>query len=478
MTNLQIPENVKKILLRIMSVILLMEMLDATVLNTSLPQIATSLDVNPIQLKEILTVYFLSLGVFIPVSGWAADRFGEKNSLLFAISLFTLSSIACGFAVNLPMLTVFRLLQGIGGAFLMPVGRQIIIRCYPGIARAHAMAAINILALLGLLLGPLIGGALTTYANWRWIFFINAPMGILGCYLIYKYLPEIREKIKTRFDVYGFILIGTALASTLFLIDILIDTRTSLLIKTVLLAIAIGSFLIYIVYARGKADPILNLKLFHNHEFSMAAIGNMLARLTLTAHPFLVPLLLQAGFGFSAIKSGLFTLPAVVGTLVLMLVLTRLLKRFNHRRLLILNSVLLLVFFCSFYWQAFQLMIPLLLVQQIVMGFLSGLQTALMNSNTYESLTDKQTSQGVTVNSGIIQVSGSFGIALSALTMIAVIGPNDLQHSIPLIAFKTVFIVQGLYLLIAIWFFNRLKTPQPAADFEKDKSAEILTENH
>jgi EmrB/QacA subfamily drug resistance transporter len=458
MTTLQLPDSLKKILLRIISVMLLMEMLDATVLNTALPQIAKSLHVNPIQLKEILTVYFLSLGVFIPVSGWAADRFGEKNSLLFAVSLFTLSSIACGFAVNLPMLTICRILQGVGGAFLMPVGRQIIIRIYSGIARTQAMARMNVMTLLGLILGPLVGGALTSYANWRWIFFINAPFGILGIYLIIHYFPEIRQKVKTRFDIYGFILIGITLGAFLLLIDILIDAHFSWLLKLFLLGLTVGSLVGYILYARRAPHPLLDLKLFQNREFSLSAGGSFMARLTLSTHSFLVPLLLQSGFGFSAIKSGFFTLPTIAGTMALMLSLPKIMRRFNHQRLLMINSCLILGLFCSFYFQAIQIMAVLMLCQQFAMGFLSGLQMGLMNSNTYESLSDEYTSQGVTVNSGIIQISGSFGIALSAFTMIAVIGPNDLTHAVPLSAFKAVFIVQSIYLLIAIWLFYRLKT--------------------
>jgi EmrB/QacA subfamily drug resistance transporter len=454
--NINLPKPTKKILLRIISIAMLMEMLDATVLNTALPQIAISLNINPIHLKEILTVYFLSLGIFIPVSGWVADRFGEKNSMLFAISLFTASSLACGLSVNLPMLVCFRLLQGVGGAFLMPVGRQIIIRVFPGKERLKAMVSINIVTLLGLMLGPLIGGALTTYANWRWIFFVNVPIGVLGFYLIYHFLPSFRERFKERFDWLGFLMIGLSLGAMLFLLDILIDLTISIYLKLLLLIIAIGGFAIYIPYARYAEAPLISLNLFRQSIFGRAALSSFFARLTSTAHPFLVPLLLQAGYGYTAFYSGLFTVPVILATLISMIMIERIATRFRNKELLLTVTILIMLVFASFSWQTIHLTPGLLIFQQFLMGFLLPIQFSLMNTQAYENLSEAYVSQGASVYSGIIQVSGSFGIALAALVMIAVIGPNDLQHHVPLIAFQVIFIVQSLYSLLALWLFVKM----------------------
>lgn len=458
--KINLPEPTKKILSRVISVIMLMEMLDATVLNTALPQIAHSLNVNPVSLKEILTVYFLSLGIFIPVSGWVADRFGEKRSMLLAIVLFTVSSMACGLSVNLPMLVGFRFLQGVGGAFLMPIGRQILVRVFPRLERIKAMASINVVTLLGLSMGPVVGGALTTYANWRWIFFINIPIGMLGFFLIYRYLPVIREKVKAQFDFIGFILIGLMLGSMLFLLDILIDVRISIYLKLLLLSIAVFSAITYTFHAKRHPAPLISLKLFDQGVFRPAISGSFLTRLTSTAHPFLVPLLLQTGYAYSAFQSGLYQVPVIISTLITMIFIAKLVKRFDNRRLLMVATVWIMIVFCSFSLQAFYLIPWLLILQQICIGLMLPVQTSLMNAQAYESLPDNYISQGTSVYSGVIQVSGSFGIASAALVMIAVIGPNDLGHQVPLMAFKVIFIVQSIYSLLALWLFARM--PQPA----------------
>jgi EmrB/QacA subfamily drug resistance transporter len=452
-----LSEQSKKIISRIISVVMLMEMLDTTVLNTALPQIARSLHVNPISLKEILTVYFLSLGIFIPVSGWVADYFGEKKSMLFAIVLFTVSSLACGLSINLPMLVGFRLLQGMGGAFLMPIGRQILLRAYPQpLERINAMAKINTVTLLGLLMGPIIGGALTTYANWRWIFFINIPIGFLGFVLLYSYLPQIRETVKSRFDITGFILIGLALGSLLFLMDTLIDYRIQPHWKLLLLGITACCVALYIPHAKRHPQPLISLNLFRQGNFGSASVGSLLSRLTTSTHPFLVPLLLQTGYGFSAFHSGMYQAPVILSTLISFQFIPKLVKIFNPYRLLLFASYMVVLVFCSFTLQAFYLIPALLIVQQLLMGFIMPIQTALMNNQAYQNLHDVYLSQGSSFYSGIIQVSGSFGIATAALVIIGIIGPNDLGHQVPLIAFKIIFIVQSLYALLAACLFSKL----------------------
>ncbi len=433
-----------------------MEMLDSSILNTSLPQIAHSLNVNPIQLKAALTIYLLSLGVFIPISGWLADRIGDKQALILAIIIFTMSSIGCGLAINLPILIAFRLLQGVGGAFLLPVGRLILVRVFQDQELVIAIAKVSGAAVLGMLLGPLIGGALTTYLNWRWIFFVNVPLGIFGIYYIARHLPAFRERIKTHFDFLGFIFIGIALAALLFLFDIAIQNDISWLIKLALLITTLGCFAAYYFHARHYPNPVFDLAIFRQPFFMNAAMSSLFTRLTLSAQPFLVPLLLQAGYGYTAMQSSFFVVPLAIAVIINKPLIAPLLKRFNYKPLLLINNVVLILVFCSYSLQAIWLMPGLLIAQQFITGFSMSTQFTLMNTLTYKYLHEPYVSQGSSFYSGIVQVSGSFGIALAALTMIAVIGPSDLQRNVPLVAFKVVFLVQSLYLFFAAWMFIRI----------------------
>lgn len=454
-----LSDSSKNTLLMIVAIAMGMEMLDANILNTSLPQIAHSLQVNPIQLKAALTTYLLSLGIFVPVSGWLSDRIGEKHTLMLAIIIFVLSSIGCGLSHNLPMMVFFRLCQGIGGAFLMPVGRLILIRIFQGQALVVAIAKVSGYAVLGSLLGPVIGGALTTYLHWRWIFFINIPVGFIGLYLVYYHLPIFRERLKQPFDLPGFLLIGFGLGALLFLLDKIPEGNFNLIGKYLLFVFIIGAFLGYYWHARYAKNPLIRLDILKQKYFMTGAIGSLLARLTLSAQSFLVPLLLQTGYGYSALHASFFLIPQSIGILLNKPVVTRLLKYFGHKRLLFNNTLLLTLLLFSYVLQTITLMPMLLLFQQLVIGFAMSLHFTVMNSYTYDHLPEAYVSDGSSFYSGVIQVSSSFGIALAALVMLGVIGnTQNLHYNVPLHAFAVVFVVQTIYLMVAGVLFQ-LKIP-------------------
>lgn len=460
--QVQLSSAAKRANIFIIAIAILMELLDATILNTSLPQIARSLHSNPISLKVVITTYLLTLGVFIPVSGWLVDRIGERKSLLIAICIFLLSSIGCGLSVNLPMLTVFRLFQGMGGAFLAPVARLVLLRVYGRNNTVHAMARISTFTILGLALGPILGGAITTYLGWRWIFFINVPFGLIGMFLIYRYLPNLSERHIRPFDFIGFILIGGALGLGLFFLDVVVQPIFSITEKISVLFIALLFALAYMWHTKKAKHLLLDFSVFKNRTFKLTAFGSLTSRAAFSTAPFLIPLMLQASYGFNALHAGLFMVPSSLGALSSRLFIAKWISVYSHRKLLIYNTCAMAVIYFSFAINAFYFSPILLIIQQLLFGFGMGLQFTGMNSLAYKNLNEDQINRGTSIYSAVIQLSASFGIAVAALIMILVIGTDNLSHHIPLIAFKVVFMVQGLFLLISLLLFYKLKpTQQP-----------------
>lgn len=461
MTTIQSP-TVKKFIIRIIAFAFFMEILDGTALNTALPQIAKSLHHNPIDLKAAVTTYLLSLGIFIPVSGWCADVIGEKKTLLIAIVLFTLGSIGCACSVNLTMLICFRLLQGVGGGFLMPVARLILVRAFGRFNTVEAMAKVGMVNICAMVLGPILGGALTTYLSWRYIFIINVPMGIFALYYINAYLPALSELKKTPFDFRGFILLSLGLGFTLFLLDVLIHPNFTTVSKVSMLVIAAASFILYFIHEKRVPFPILSRVIFQDRSFNLISIGSFLSRLTLFSQPFLVPLLLQASYGYEAVESGLFILPTAIGALIARKGSNRLIKHFGHQKVTVVNSILISFVFASFALQAFVFMPVVLVVQQFIFGLVFVTQMTSMNAYAYQFMHEPNVSKASSFYSAVIQLSASFGVAFAGLTMVSVIGHADLAHDVPVVAFKTVFLVQAVYGLVAAYVFSRIKAVKPA----------------
>jgi EmrB/QacA subfamily drug resistance transporter len=316
-----------------------MENLDATVLSTAIPAIAHDLQQSPIQLKLALTSYLLTLAVFIPASGWVADRFGTRIVFRLAIIIFALGSALCGFAGSIQALVAARALQGIGGAMMVPVGRLVILRTIPRSEFVGALAWLTIPALMGPVIGPPVGGFITTYFTWRWIFWINLPMAALGITLATLFIPNVRGETISRFDYVGFILSGVGLAA-LVSASATLDTNGSPP------ALVIGLFLVgsalitlYVFHARRAEAPIIDLKLLRFPTFRAGIVGGSFFRIGVGAMPLLLPLLFQLGFGMTPLNSGLLTFVTALGAIGMKTAAGTILKRFGFRNVLLVNAI-------------------------------------------------------------------------------------------------------------------------------------------
>lgn len=317
----------------------LMEQLDATIITTAIPDIAVSLGETPLRLNLAITSYILSLAIFIPISGWIADRFGMRNVICAAFLLFTVGSALCGMATSLPMLIATRVLQGLGGAMMNPVGRLILFRSFPKDQLIRAMSYVAIPSMLGPTLGPLLGGFITTYADWRWIFLVNIPFGIVAILIAWRAVDNARGAHPPRLDLPGFLLVGVGLVLLQVVLETVGRAELAWAAQLALLAAGAGLLALYAWYAARRAAPVLDLTLFRIRTFRVGSIAGGISRIAINAPPFLLPLLFQLGFGMSPLHSGSLTFTISLAAVVIRPVTTRLLRIFGFRRLLLGNSV-------------------------------------------------------------------------------------------------------------------------------------------
>jgi EmrB/QacA subfamily drug resistance transporter len=324
---------------------LFLENMDSTVLATSLPAIALDLNQDPIVLKLAFTSYLLSLAVFIPISGWMADRFGGRQVFRLAIAVFTLASLACAFTHTLEGFIIARAVQGLGGAMMVPVGRLVLVRAIPKSELVQALSYLTLPALIGPVVGPLIGGFLTTYLHWRWIFFINLPMGITGIILASIFVPDVKAEHQTKLDTTGFILSGLGLSSLVFGLTILGRDILPLAVAPLLLLVGTGLLTLYVWHAKRVPHPILKLALLKLPTFRTSMVGGFFFRAGIGSNPFLLPLMLQIGFGLTAFQSGSLTFAASAGAFLMKFTAPAILRRFGFRTILISNGLISAGFF-------------------------------------------------------------------------------------------------------------------------------------
>ncbi|SFV17570.1 DHA2 family efflux MFS transporter permease subunit [Pseudoduganella namucuonensis] len=405
----------KRYLPWVVATALFMEQLDSTIVNTAVPSMALSLQVTPLSLKAVVTSYILSLAVAIPISGWMADRYGTRRVFMSAVAIFTLASVLCGISVNSPMLVAARLLQGLGAAMMMPVGRIAIIRTFPKGELLTAMNFVIIPALIGPLLGPTVGGLIVHWMSWREIFFINVPVGLGAIYLAWRYLPDYRSETPRPLDLIGLVLFGTGVALLSWLLEVFGEHKMDATSAGVLLLISLSLLAAYAWHAQREAHPLLRLSLLRVRTFRVSVLGGFVTRMGVGGLPFLLPLLYQLGLGLPAWQSGLLMMPAAAAAMGMKFISARVLGRFGYRSVLVVNTVLI---GCTIAMYALvDQGTPLWAIVAIglTLGFFNSLQFSSMNSLAYADVDGADSSMASTIASSLQQLSMSFGLACGSL---------------------------------------------------------------
>jgi EmrB/QacA subfamily drug resistance transporter len=409
------PVTTRRILPWVVASALFMEQLDSTIVNTGIPAMAASLNVTPLSLKAVVTSYILALAVSIPVSGWLADRFGTRRVFMFAIGLFTLSSIACGLALNAQMLVAARVPQGVAAAMMMPVGRITIIRTFPKSELLRAMNFVIIPALIGPLLGPTVGGLIVHWLSWREIFFVNVPVGLVAMWLAHRHMPDYRNPEPPPLDIPGLALFGSGAALLSWLLEVFGEHTLAPVQFGVLLLLSLALLAAYGWHALHTPHPLLRLSLFRLRTFSVAVLGGFVTRLGIGGLPFLLPLLYQLGLGMPAWQSGLMMMPAAAAAMLMKALSGPLLRRFGYKQVLVVNTLLIA---CTISCYAFVVPgTPLVLIVCIglALGLFNSLQFSSMNTMAYADVEDRDSAMASTIAGTLQQMSFSFGLACGSL---------------------------------------------------------------
>ncbi len=427
-----LPEKSRRILPFIVGCALLMQMLDATVVTTALPAMARELGSNPIEMNLAITSYLISTAVFVPISGWAADRYGARKVFIAAIMLFSLSSLTCALSQTLSQLVISRIVQGLGGAMMVPVGRIILLRTIPKHELIKAMALLSMPALIGPMAGPPLGGFLVTYATWHWIFLINIPIGSLGIWMVLKHVRELpSDGLRHPLDFWGFILSALCMACLVSGFETLGNAGASPGLSILLMALGLLAGWAYTMHARKHAEPILNLSLLKIQTFRTALLAGNLCRFSIGATPYLLALLLQVGFGMSALAAGLITFAGAVGSLAMKMAAPRILNRWGYRRVLTLNAIFtgLSLMICASFTQE----TPGLLMMAILLlgGFFRSLQFTAVNTLAYADISQTDMSRASSFSAMGQQLGISLGVGVAAETVSICMSLRGAQTIIP-----------------------------------------------
>jgi EmrB/QacA subfamily drug resistance transporter len=436
------PERSLRILLWLVATGFFMQTLDSTIVNTALPAMAASLGEKPLSMQSVVIAYALTMAMLIPASGWIADRYGLRRAFMTAIVLFTIGSILCAASHTLLQLTAARVLQGAGGAMLLPVGRLAVLRAFPREKLLYAMSIVGVPGMVGPLVGPTLGGWLVQIASWHWIFLINIPIGLAGGIATRLYMSEDRVPQIPRFDLGGYLLLAVGMVATSFALDGLSELSFQHATVLILLVFGLASLAAYWLRAAQQPDPLFPPKIFQTHTFSIGLLGNLFARLGSGSMPFLVPLLLQISLGYTPFHAGMMMLPTSIAAIASKRIVTPLIMRVGYRKTLVVNTILVGAAMATFSLISAQEPLWLTIVQLAFFGCVNSLQFTAMNTVTLKDLDGNEATSGNSLLSMVQMLSLSLGVAAAGGLLATFV--SDYGHGRELFAFHATFICVGL----------------------------------
>lgn len=453
------PQSLR-MLLWLVAIGFFMQTLDATIVNTTLPAMARSFGESPLRMQSVVVAYSLTMAMLIPASGWLADRFGTRRVYTCAIVLFVLGSVTCALAHNLTQLVAARVLQGLGGALLLPVGRLAVLRAFPRERFLQAMSFIAIPGLVGPLIGPTLGGWLSEAASWHWVFLINIPVGLVGLLATLRFMPGNPRLDTPRFDLAGYLLLAFGMVAVSLAVDGLSGLGLKQASVLVLLVFGMASLTAYWLHAARRPDPLFSPHLFSIPTLSIGLLGNLFSRLGSSCMPFLVPLLLQVSLGYSPTRAGLMMVPVAVASMLTKRVTTPLITRFGYRRVLVVNTALVGLSMASFAFVTPDQPLWLHAGQLALFGAVNSMQFTAMNTVTLRDLDPQMASSGNSLLSMVQMLAMSMGVAAAGAVLAGFTdffgsgGALQTLHS-----FQATFACMGLMTLASAGIFWQL-SPQ------------------
>ncbi len=445
-----------------------MQTLDATIVNTALPAMARGLGESPLRMQSVIVAYSLTMAMLIPASGWVADRFGTRRVFFGAIVLFSLGSLLCSLSHSLGQIVASRVLQGAGGALLLPVGRLSVLRTFPRGEFLRAMNFVAIPGLVGPLLGPTLGGWLVQYASWHWIFLINLPVGLIGCIATVAYMPDYRSTALGRFDLNGYLMLAFGMVA----VSLSLDGTSELGLRegavVLLLVFGLASLAAYWLHALRRPDPLFAPSLFSTASLRVGLLGNLFSRLGSSCMPFLIPLVLQVSLGYTPAQAGMMLLPVAAAGIVTKTLTTRLITRYGYRRVLITNTAVVGLMMMSFALLSPAVPLWLMVAQFAFFGAVNSLQFTAMNTVTLKDLDSKVASSGNSLLSMVQMLAMGLGVAAAGSVLAgytAYFGGTGATEGAggahTLWSFRATFVTMGLLTIVSAWMFWQL---EPDAD--------------